>query len=285
MPPVTGITLADLATLPPPAPWRDGDNIPWHDPDFSRRMLEQHLSPDHDAASRRPATIDAHVDWVHRELLGERPSRVLDLGCGPGLYTSRLARLGHECEGIDYSPASIEHATDAAQREGLRCAYRCEDIRSAEYGDGFDLVMLISGELNVFRPEDAQAILRKARAALVDGGTLVLEPHTREGVRGIGARARGWYATSRGLFSEEPHVLLQEHTWDEATSTATTRYIVIDAATASADVYAQTFQAYTDGAYRALLSDCGFSDIAFHPSLTGAPDDTQPAFLAIAARR
>ena len=41
--------------------------------------------------------LERHVEWVHRELLGGSPSRVLDLGCGPGLYTDRLAALGHEC--------------------------------------------------------------------------------------------------------------------------------------------------------------------------------------------
>jgi SAM-dependent methyltransferase len=275
------IALADIAALPPPAPWRDGDNIPWHEPDFSRRMLEQHLSPAHDAASRRPDVIDAQVAWINGELLHGHASRVLDLGCGPGLYTSRLARLGHECTGIDYSPASIEYAAEAARREGLRCEYRCEDIRSAEYGDGFDLVMLISGELNVFRPEDAQSVLRRARAALGGGGTMLLEPHTQEAIRG--KRGRGWYATTSGLFSEEPHVLLQESAWDEATSTATTRLIVIDAAGATAAVHAQTFQAYTDDEYAALLTECGFGDITFHPSLTGEGDESQAAFMAITA--
>ena len=41
----------------PPAPWAEGDKIPWNDPDFSRRMLREHLSQAHDAASRR---IDHH---------------------------------------------------------------------------------------------------------------------------------------------------------------------------------------------------------------------------------
>jgi SAM-dependent methyltransferase len=278
------ISLNDLTALPPPAPWRDGDNIPWHEPGFSRRMLEHHLSPGSDSASRRPETIDAHVARVHEEILSGRPGRLLDLGCGPGLYTSRLARLGHTCEGIDYSPASIEYAVETAQRECLRCSYRCEDIRTAEYGDGFDLVMLISGELNVFRPEDARAILRTARAALDDGGTLMLEAHPFDHVRRIGQRARSWYAASRGLFSDELHVLLQEHAWDEATSTATTRYTVIDAATAGATVYAQTFQSYSDDQYRALLNECGFKDVTFVPSLDGSPAVEQPVFCAIIAR-
>ena len=44
-----------------PLPWSEGDNIPWHDPDFSRRMLDEHLTQAHDAASRRFEIIDRNV--------------------------------------------------------------------------------------------------------------------------------------------------------------------------------------------------------------------------------
>ena len=37
----------------PPAAWSEGDNIPWHEPGFSERMLAEHLTDAHDAASRR----------------------------------------------------------------------------------------------------------------------------------------------------------------------------------------------------------------------------------------
>src|SRR5512139_3579983 len=94
---------------PVPVPWSEGEKIPWNDPDFSRRMLLEHLSQEHDAASRRFETIDRHVHWIHHAVLSGQPTRILDLGCGPGLYSSRLARLGHECVGIDFSPASIAH--------------------------------------------------------------------------------------------------------------------------------------------------------------------------------
>jgi predicted TPR repeat methyltransferase len=43
-------------------------------------------------------------------VLQSEPQRILDLGCGPGLYTQRLASLGHTCVGIDISPASIAYA-------------------------------------------------------------------------------------------------------------------------------------------------------------------------------
>jgi hypothetical protein len=52
-----------------PAPWREGDNIPWHDPGFSARMLREHLTQEHDAASRRMEKIDRHVAWIHEAIL------------------------------------------------------------------------------------------------------------------------------------------------------------------------------------------------------------------------
>lgn len=86
-------TLLDLINRSPsPAPWSEGDNIPWDDPGFSERMLAEHLSQEHDLASRKSATIERQVGWIFTEVLGAKPARLLDLACGPGLYTSRLAR-------------------------------------------------------------------------------------------------------------------------------------------------------------------------------------------------
>ena len=95
-----------------PEPWAEGEKIPWNEPGFSRRMLQEHLSQQHDLASRRAVTIRKHVDWIQRAVLPGGPSRILDLGCGPGLYASRLAKLGHDCTGVDFSPASIEYARE-----------------------------------------------------------------------------------------------------------------------------------------------------------------------------
>jgi SAM-dependent methyltransferase len=162
--------LLDLVRRPVMcAPWDEGDNIPWNDPDFSKRMLKEHLSQAHDAASRRIEKIEEQVNWIHHKVLLGRPTQILELGCGPGLYTSRLARRGHTCVGIDYSPASIAYAADCAGQEDLHCTYRRQDIRQAEYGAGFGLVMLIYGELNVFRPADARNILDKANLSPVMG--------------------------------------------------------------------------------------------------------------------
>ncbi len=278
------MNLLDLISRPSvPAPWAEGDNIPWNDPDFSERMLKEHLRQDHDAASRRFGKIEEQVNWIHHALLSGHSTRILDLACGPGLYTSRLSEMGHDCVGIDYSPASIAYAADQARREDLRCSYLQQDIRTAEYGTGFGLVMLIYGEFNVFRPLDARRVLRKAHSALDNNGLILLEPHTFAAIKHIGEQGNSWYSSKSGLFSSKPHLCLEETFWDSASRTATVRYFVIDASTANVTEYAQTFQAYTNAEYQSILMESGFKGVEFFPSLTGAEDESQPGLMTIAA--
>ncbi|MFW6074525.1 MAG: class I SAM-dependent methyltransferase, partial [Chloroflexota bacterium] len=245
-----------------PEPWAEGEKIPWDAPEFSQRMLAEHLTDRHDAASRRASTIDVHVDWIHNEILNSRQSRVLDLGCGPGLYTSRLSALGHQCVGIDFSPASIEYAASRTGTSADTTHYIQADVREADYGRDFDLVMFVHGEFNVFRRTDAELILRKANAALRPGGQILLEVHTAAFVRSEGESGASWTSHRRGLFSSRPHLLLVENFWHERESAATVRYFVIDTESATVDWYASSMQAYTDADYRELITSAGFDDIS-----------------------
>lgn len=277
-------TLLDLVNrIPVPKPWQEGDNIPWDEPGFSQRMLAEHLSQEHDAASRRLSKIEEQVDWIHSELLGGHSTRVLDLCCGPGLYTSRLAALEHECVGIDFSPAAIAYAEEQASAKGLPCRYLQEDVRRAEFGSGFGLVMMIFGQVNVFRQSEAHALLGKARQALTDGGILLLEPHTLAAVARMGAAGTSWYSAVEGLFSPQPHLVLEENFWDAASKAATTRYLVVDASSGRVTRYALTTQGYSDDDYAELLGGSGFSDIHYFPALTGEDDSTQGDFLVLKA--
>ncbi len=78
----------------------------WADDHISSRMLEHHLDPDSDIASRNHAFIRRAASWLVDEfdLVGRR---VLDLGCGPGLYAMELARREVEVTGVDFSNRSI----------------------------------------------------------------------------------------------------------------------------------------------------------------------------------
>jgi SAM-dependent methyltransferase len=278
--------LADLVRRTcPPKPWAEGDNIPWNEPSFSARMLREHLSQAHDAASRRVDIIDRHVAWIFGHVLGGQPGRVLDLGCGPGLYAQRLAGLGCDCVGLDFSPASIEYAQTQAKEAGLPCVYNLADLRQADFGEGYDLAMLLYGEANVFRSDDLRLILRKACNGLRPGGCLLLEPHTFEAVEAMGREPATWAAHAAGLFFDRPHLLLSEAFWDAARHVATNRYYVLDAGNGEVTRYAQSLQGYSEPGYRELLAQCGFEVFWFYPSLTGDEAGTQAGLFALTALR
>lgn len=248
-------------------------------------MLKEHLSQAHDAASRRFEIIDEHVEWIHNQVLRGNQTRILDLGCGPGLYTSRLARLGHRCVGIDFSPASIAYAREQAEEAGLECAYFEQDIRTADYASEYGLVMLIFGELNVFRPDEAKGILTKACRALLPGGFLLLETHAFDKVVEIGNQPSSWYSAEEGLFLSTPHLCLQESLWDADSNVAIERYYVIDAATGKVIYNSSSMQAYTDEEYQSLLAECGFGRITLYSSLGEGADSPQGDFIATLAQK
>lgn len=254
------MTLHDFVMNQTPLlPWQDGDKIPWNEPAFSERMLQNHLSQDNDWASRRGQIIDRHVACIDRLL--PRQARILDLGCGPGLYTHRLARLGHHCVGVDFSPASVTYARHQAQQDGLSIEYALADVRQYVPQGRFDLVMMLFSELNVFRETDAQALLAGAVDALGENGILLIEVSAFDAVHQQGGQPPVWQALSAGLFSDKPHLYLQEHGWDDDAATASTRYSIIDAETGNVTRYGASMKAYTETQYQQLLSAVGLQTI------------------------
>lgn len=234
----------------------EGAKIPWNDPDFSKRMLKNHLSQEHDWASRRKDIIAGQLKWI-QERLPVTPADILDLGCGPGLYTLPLAAKGHHCVGVDFSPASIGYAREQANRAGLDIEYLLGDIREYAPAREFDCIIMTFGEFNVFSRQSAEFILATCSAMLRPGGIFVLEAHTFEAVRAVGQSAPHWEKNKSGLFSDAPHLLLQKSAWDEAKSTATTWYYLVDAASANVTGYASTMQAYTKEEYVKMLGKAG----------------------------
>ncbi|MEI8248531.1 MAG: methyltransferase domain-containing protein [Lentisphaerota bacterium] len=269
----------------PPAPWSEGEKIPWDEPRFSRRMLQEHLSQDHDWASRRFSIINRHAKWIFQYLLNSRPGRILDLGCGPGLYTFRLAAIGCECKGIDFSPASIEYAIAQTGTMEFKTNYVLDNIKTAEYGSDFDLVMLLFGEFNVFSPEDAAKILEKSFNALKSGGILLIEPSTLEYVKTVGTKGMFWSGGVSGLFSDSPHLVLKETFWLEKQHVAVERVFIVDAVTAEVTRCSTSIQAYKLSELKEMFLRAGFTDIRKYDTLADTGRDALPGFFALTARK
>ena len=80
-----------------------------------------------------------------RDPLERRPFtglRFLDIGCGGGLLTEPMARLGADITGVDPSEKNIKTASVHARELDLRIDYRtgtAEDIDAA--GERFDVIL------------------------------------------------------------------------------------------------------------------------------------------------
>lgn len=273
-----------LLAREPATPWTGDTKLPWDEPGFSARMLREHLTQDHDRASRRLETIERQVAWIDVAVL-RRPSRVLDLGCGPGLYTERLARRGHTCVGVDFSPASIEHARSEAEREQLACEYRQDDLRTGLFDGPFDAALFLFGELNTFEEGDVAGLFRRVQDALAPGGAFVLEVHTEAEVRRVGVEPSTWWTAESSPFGETPHLCLRECTWHAQKRAATERFFVLDDATDEVETYVSTTQSYSTPTLTKLLRAAGFENVEHHPSLEGTDAGRREGLFVLVARR
>jgi len=260
-------------TLDEDALWGGSYKIPWDDPDFSRRMLAEHLSQEHDLASRKRDIIRKQVQWIHENICNNTPAKLLDIGCGPGLYIEQFAALNYDCCGIDFSPASIEYARS---RLGEKARLINGDIRSTEFCSGYGLAMMVYGEFNVFSPDECRKILKKTFEALSPGGKLLLEAHTFEAVERIGGAPNSWYKSGPGLlglFSDDPHICLIENYWLDKQQTALQQFHILDASNGTAKSYRSTTKAWTNDQYKQLLTEAGFANANIHSNWPGHNQD------------
>ncbi len=275
----------------PPRPWLDGDQLPWSDPAFSRRMLEVHLDPATHMASRSPDVIRAHVAWLLGQLRaatgGEGPFRVLDVGCGPGLYSHELAARGHPGCGFDFAPAPLAWAREHAEANGLPATFLEADLTdlpadfAARCGAPFDAVTFWFGEFHAFTPAQARGFLPRLAALLRPGGLFVLEYQPWDLF--VKEDAATWSAVDRSPFGDRPHLWLEEFAWDEQARAEIHVHWIVDAETGAVRRFAQCNQAWADDELVDALADAGLRAPAFHPPITGV--DEQFEFPLVVTRR
>ncbi|MBR9999180.1 MAG: class I SAM-dependent methyltransferase, partial [Cyclobacteriaceae bacterium] len=134
----------------------------WTHEHTSEQMLRYHLDQEIDLSSRKGAFIDASVEWVSSCFGINSQSRIADFGCGPGLYTTRLAKYGGQVTGIDFSKRSIEYAREAARKEGLDIRYLDENYLSGEIHETFDLIIMIMCDFCALSPSQRSTMLHKS---------------------------------------------------------------------------------------------------------------------------
>ncbi|HET8612941.1 MAG TPA: bifunctional 2-polyprenyl-6-hydroxyphenol methylase/3-demethylubiquinol 3-O-methyltransferase UbiG [Sphingomonas sp.] len=179
---------------------------------FVRDMIDRHFGSD--PAERRPLT----------------GRRALDVGCGAGLLTEPLARMGAEAIGLDAAPENIAAARHHAEGQGLAIAYRAGSVEDLDADERFDLVCSMEVVEHV---ADPAAFVRGLARTLAPGGLLLMSTPNRTPLsrlalitlgEGTGRIPRGTHDWAKFLTPEE----LGDHLAAAGLETIETRGLVFD---------------------------------------------------------
>lgn len=140
----------------------------WWDPDGSFRMLHR-INPVRLEFIRE--RLLAHFGYSPNALRPFMGRSLLDIGCGGGLVSESMTRLGFRVTAIDASADAIEAARTHAHAVGLTIDYRIAAVESlAEAGESFDAVLALEIIEHV---SDAEAFLASIGALIRPGGVFV----------------------------------------------------------------------------------------------------------------
>lgn len=192
----------------------------WNDPHISKGMLETHLNPNTNAASRKPEFIEQSVLWLSSML--HKESSMLDIGCGPGLYTQRLSELGYHVTGLDFSERSIEYA----KTQDSKTKYVLMNYLEMDYHEQFDLITLIWCDYGALVLEDRITLLKKVYHALKPGGRFILDVFTPEHHKKI-KEENSYEVMEGGFWSPHPHICFSStYKYDHEISCS--RYVILE---------------------------------------------------------
>jgi ubiquinone/menaquinone biosynthesis C-methylase UbiE len=217
----------------------------WHESFFGEDWLRIALSiPDERA--------DQQTDFVVEALALEPGARVLDLACGHGRHTARLARRGFDVTGLDVSASSLA----LAHENEPTATYVEADMRELPLDDGaFDAVINLFTAFGYFQDEaDDQRVLREVARVLRSGGAFLIDTLNPPGLFGR-YRGRHWDRLEDGT------LMLEDHEYEVATGRTKTEWTLIFADGERRELR-HSVRAYTAPELTRLLANAGLEVVA-----------------------
>lgn len=268
-----------------PLIFEKGSSQMWVDEYISQQMLEAHLDPNTDAASRNPNTMDASVKWIENYICGNNHElKILDLGCGPGLYTNRLAGRGFKkVMGVDFSTRSIQYAKNQASECNLQVDYIFHDYITLDFTDHFDLVLLIYCDLGVLDEKERDTLLHKIYNHLYIGGKFVFDVFTPKRYKNH-IDSRTWNSFKSGFWRPTAHICLNSNYWYSEERVHLQQTIVLED-NKEMQIYNIWDKTYSIEDISALLSDIGFEDFEFYSDITGREYEEESETLTVIAHK
>ncbi len=189
---------------------KDNGNF-WADSYISEHLLNAHLDNETEEGSRNYKTISDTVNFICQTTNIPPNSTVLDLGCGPGLYSEQFTNKGFTVTGIDISQNSINYAKEQAAINQQPIHYICKNYLEIDYENQFDVITLIYGDLCVLSHEERHLLLQKVYRALKPNGYLVFDVFTKNYIPKNTPKESWYISTEDGFWAEQPHLVLESH--------------------------------------------------------------------------
>ena len=191
-----------------PAIYTKGTASMWEDEYISQFLLEAHIDPDMDLASRNKVAIEKTVKWMFTTVDGKNMN-ILDLGCGPGLYCELMAQRSHKITGMDFSKRSINYATTQAKKKKLDINYQHANYMSLDYENQFDLIIMIYCDFGALIPKERDIVIKNIYRALKPGGFFIFDSLNLNSTESF-CKNREWEMKQDGFWKNSPYLVLSE---------------------------------------------------------------------------
>jgi SAM-dependent methyltransferase len=260
--------LTQLKTMTKkPALYEKGTVELWTDEHISKGMLEAHLHPTWDAATRNHATVREIVKWIGIVAPGSQYQNLIDLGCDPGIYAEEFYKAGYQVTGMDISKRSIEYARNSAQEKSLLITYYCQNFLTLDFKEQFDIATLIYFDFCTLPTSDRATTLKNIYEALRPGGLMIIEIHTPQQFFGQ-EEYRSWAYAEKGFYCAEPHLLLDSfYRYDEQNTILDQHIIITRDDVKCINVWHHTF---TRDEFTHDLNSAGFNVKSLYGNMMGS---------------
>ena len=244
-----------------PKLYEKGSAVMWTDPHISEQLLQIHLHPELDLASRKLTTIKSTVDWV-LTIANNEQMNILDLGCGPGLYSEIFATKGHKVTGVDFSENSINYAKKEAINKGLGITYLHQNYLELDVPENtFDLVTLIYADLGVLNPNERSILLANIKKTLKPGGIFIFDVLNDKDLDKK-VSPKNWEVTESGFWRPNPYITLSESFLYESEKVVLNQHVVSE--DEQTEVYRFWTHFFSHDDISEMLAPQGFTIINFH---------------------
>ena len=255
----------------------------WTDQHKSKKMLEYHLNEFVDISSRNIAFIDRSVEWIVSHFRINSNTSIADFGCGPGLYTIRLAEKGVDVKGIDFSERSIQHAKDEAERRGLTINYVNQNYLEFETEKQFYLILMIMCDYCALSPDQRKKMVNKFFRFLKPGGSVLLDVYTLKAFNQREETSKYEYNLMDGFWSPEDYYGFSNTFKYEKEKVMLDKYTIVEK-NRTRVVY-NWLQYFSRESLQKELEESGFEVNAFYSDVAGTPFDPDSLEMAIVVKK